>query len=351
MEFLFEYGLFLAKSATVVVTIGLIAAIVFANSGKAKGGKKGTLELTDLGEKYEDHELMMQEQLLTEEEIKQARKDEKKRLKEEKKQAKKKGDDKADEVLTSRVFVLKFNGSVDAHEVESLREEVSAILSVADKERDEVLLKLESGGGVVHGYGLAASQLDRLKKAEIPLTVVVDKVAASGGYMMACLADKLFCAPFAIIGSIGVIAQVPNFNKLLKKHDVEFEQITAGEYKRTLTMFGENTDKAREKFQLEIDEVHGLFKDFVQRYRPELDLAKVATGEHWFGAQALELGLVDELATSDELLGRYYSEDKELHLVEFVARKKLSEKVAENVVSSFVSSATNKLMKIRHWYQ
>lgn len=360
LEFLYEYGLFLAKTATFVIAVAAIVGIVVASSVKGKGAKKGTLELTDLGEQLHDQQEMMKEQLLTEEEIKQARKDEKKRLKEEKKQAKKEAKAKkkaskeeAEEETpkASRVFVLKFNGSVDAHEVESLREEITAILSVANKEQDEVLLKLESGGGVVHGYGLAASQLARLKSAEIPLTVAVDKVAASGGYMMACMADKLYCAPFAIIGSIGVIAQIPNFNRLLKKHDVDFEQVTAGEYKRTLTMFGENTDKAREKFKQELEEVHLLFKSFVQKYRPELDLAKVATGEHWFGQQAFELGLVDELSTSDDLLGQYYQQEKEIHLVEFKAHKKLSEKVAENMSLAAGRQMTNALQKVRHWYQ
>ena len=149
---------------------------------------------------------------------------------------------------------------MDAHEVESLREEITAIISIANPSKDKVLIRLESGGGVVHGYGLAASQLQRIKSAGIPLSVAIDKVAASGGYMMACVADEILAAPFAIVGSIGVIAQIPNFNKILKKNDVEFEQITAGEFKRTLTLFGENTDKAREKFREEIEQTHDLFK-------------------------------------------------------------------------------------------
>ena len=207
-----------------------------------------------------------------------------------------------------------------------MREEITAILAVA-MEGDEVLLRLETGGGMVHGYGLASSQLDRLKSAGIKLTISVDKVAASGGYMMACVADKIISAPFAVVGSIGVIAQLPNFNKLLKKNNIDFEQITAGEFKRTLTMFGENTDKAREKFQAEIEETHELFKGFIEVHRPALELEKVATGEHWFGKQALDLGLVDEIGTSDDFI-THACKDREVLNVRYVQRKKLSEKIA-----------------------
>ena len=199
------------------------------------------------------------------------------------------------------------------------------MLLLADKTKDEVLVRLESGGGVVHGYGLGASQLNRLKEKQIPLTIAVDKVAASGGYMMACVADKIVAAPFAILGSIGVIAQIPNFNKVLKKHDVEFEQITAGEYKRTLTMFGENTDSGREKFKQDIEQVHHLFREHVLTARPSLNIEKVATGETWFGSDALELGLVDELKTSDDLL---LETDKQVYKVSFKTKKNLADKFA-----------------------
>ena len=195
-------------------------------------------------------------------------------------------------------------------------------------DKDEVFVRLESGGGMVHGYGLASSQLDRIKQNNIPLTIAVDKVAASGGYMMACVADKIISAPFAILGSIGVIAQLPNFHKLLKKHDVDFEQFTAGEFKRTVTMFGENTEKGREKFIEELEETHVLFKNYVSERRPELDLAKVATGEHWFGTKAKELGLVDEISTSDDYL---YSANKTRKVVaiKYVIHKSLAEKFSK----------------------
>ena len=225
--------------------------------------------------------------------------------------------------------MLDFEGDIRATAVASLRQEISAILTMAGG-GDEVVVRLESGGGVVHGYGLAASQLQRIRERKIPLTVTVDKVAASGGYMMACVADRLIAAPFAIIGSIGVLAQLPNLHRLLQKHEVDFEQLYAGEYKRTLTLFGENTDKAREKMQQELEETHGLFKDYVKAQRPRLDIDKVATGEHWLGTRALELGLVDRLQTSDDYL-MAARRDAQLILLNYAGRKTFLDRFAELV--------------------
>jgi len=204
---------------------------------------------------------------------------------------KNKGDNKS-------VFVLDFDGDIKASAVAHLREEISVIISSA-KSGDEVVVRLESGGGQVNAYGLASAQLARLKQAGLILTVCVDKISASGGYMMACVADKIIASDFAVIGSVGVVSQLPNFNKLLKKHDVDFEQFTAGEYKRTVTMFGENDDEDRAKHQADIDRIHELFKTFVKTHRPSLDVEKIATGEIWFGQDALDLGLVDAIGTSD----------------------------------------------------
>jgi serine protease SohB len=200
-----------------------------------------------------------------------------------------------------RVFVLDFDGDLQASPVASLREEISALLQVA-RAGDETVLRLESAGGVVHGYGLAASQLRRVRDAGVKLTVAVDKVAASGGYLMACVADRILAAPFAVLGSIGVVGQMPNFNRLLKKHEIDYELHTAGEHKRTLTVFGENTEAGREKFRETLEDAHALFKAFIQQNRPQVDIAEVATGEHWFGTRALALKLVDELKTSDDYL-------------------------------------------------
>ncbi|EKO3833388.1 protease SohB [Vibrio harveyi] len=330
MEFLLDYGLFLAKIVTVVAAVIVLLIIAKSASGKS-GAAKGELEVTNLSERHKDAVEQLEHHLhddafikARDKAVKKEEKEKNKSREKEIKQASKEGS--LDSKREPHLFVLDFNGSIDAKEVGSLREEITAVLAVA-REGDEVLLRLESGGGMVHGYGLASSQLDRIKAAGLPLTISVDKVAASGGYMMACVADKIVSAPFAIVGSIGVIAQIPNFNKLLKKHDIEYEQLTAGEYKRTLTMFGENTDKARDKFKQELEETHGLFKDFIRERRPDLELEKVATGEHWFGTQAKDLGLVDEISTSDDLVVAACKE-KTVLAVHYVQKKKLADKLA-----------------------
>ncbi|HHF3082779.1 TPA: protease SohB [Vibrio diabolicus] len=330
MEFLLDYGLFLAKIITVVAAI-IVLLIIAKSAGGKSGAAKGELEITNLSEQHKQSVEQLEHHLhddafikAREKAVKKEEKEKNKSREKEIKQASKDGS--LDSKREPHLFVLDFNGSIDAKEVASLREEITAILAVA-REGDEVLLRLESGGGMVHGYGLASSQLDRIKAAGLPLTISVDKVAASGGYMMACVADKIVSAPFAIVGSIGVIAQIPNFNKLLKKHDIEYEQLTAGEYKRTLTMFGENTDKARDKFKQELEETHVLFKDFIRERRPSLDLDKVATGEHWFGTQAKELGLVDDISTSDDIVVAA-CKDKTVLSVHYVQKKKLADKLA-----------------------
>ncbi len=343
MEFLYEYGLFLAKTVTFVIAVIAIVAVAAASAIKQKH-KKGELEVTDLSEQFEDVEQEVIHALLNKEELKQKEKNDKKLAKEQakadKKNAKSANDDET--AIQSKVFVIDFKGSIDAKEVSSLREEVTAILSVATK-NDEVFVRLESGGGMVHGYGLASSQLDRIRQHDIPLTVSVDKVAASGGYMMACVADTIIAAPFAILGSIGVIAQLPNFNRLLKKNDIDFEQFTAGEFKRTVTMFGENTEKGKEKFIEELEETHVLFKDFVHEHRPSLDLVKVATGEHWFGTKALELGLIDNIQTSDDYLQKL-SKSHKVVAIKYEVKKGLAEKFAK-AASLSAESIFGKLMQ------
>lgn len=333
MEFLYEYGMFLAKAVTIVVAIVAVIIVVLASTVKHKSDK-GELRITNLSEELEELKHSLKEELLT-----------KKQFKAYEKQLK--ADEKAKENAAEKdhkgkVFVIDFKGSIDAAEVASLREEISAILTIAEKD-DEVIVNVESGGGMVHGYGLASSQLDRLRQAEIPLTICVDKVAASGGYMMACVANKIYAAPFAIVGSIGVVAQLPNFNRLLKKHEIDYEQHTAGDFKRTLTIFGENTDEGRQKFQQELEETHELFKAFVTKYRPQLDLAKVATGEHWYGQQAIELGLIDAISTSDDVLMQLAGE-RTVYKLRYQVRKKLADKIAHGASLS-VNAIFNRLVE------
>ena len=323
MEFLYEYGVFLAKAVTIVLAIVVVIAAIAGQAAKQKQSK-GQLSIDSLSEKLDDLVDYADHMLLTKDEMKA-------KAKAKKLEAKKQKKDSNKESKSSRLFVIDFKGSMDAHEVEYLREEITAIISIADKE-DRVLVKVESGGGVVHGYGLAASQLQRLKDNNINLTISVDKVAASGGYMMACVADNIISSPFAIIGSIGVIAQLPNFNKVLKKHDVEFEQHTAGEYKRTLTMFGENNDAGRNKFREELEEIHGMFKGFVSEHRSEMDISKVATGEYWYGEKALELGLIDKIQTSDDFVLEA-NKDSKVYSIKYSGKKTVAEKLGFSVAS------------------
>ncbi|MCU6410879.1 protease SohB [Enterobacter cloacae] len=331
MELLSQYGLFLAKIATVVIAIAVVAVLIVNLTQRKR--QRGELRITRLSEQYKEMQEEMSLALLDSHQQKLWHKAQKKKHKQDAKAAKAKAKLNApEETSTPRVYVLDFKGSMDAHEVSSLREEVTAVLAVA-KPQDQVVVRLESPGGVVHGYGLAASQLQRLREKQIPLTVAVDKVAASGGYMMACVADKIVAAPFSIIGSIGVVAQIPNFNRFLKSKEIDIELHTAGQYKRTLTLLGENTEEGRQKFREDLNETHHLFKDFVHLMRPALDIEQVATGEHWYGTQAQEKGLVDEVGTSDDLLLNLM-EGRELVGVRFTQRKRLLDRFTNSAAES-----------------
>ncbi len=321
MEFVTEYGMFLAKTVTAVVAILVIVGAVAAISARHKTAAKEHVEVKHLNQKFEGMAHLLESATMPKKEMKEREKKRKKQAKAEKKKLSADADSHK-----KRIYVLNFDGDIRGSEVASLREEVTAVLTVATPQ-DEVLLRLESTGGMVHAYGLAASQLQRVKDKKIPLTAAVDKVAASGGYMMACVADKIIASPFSIIGSIGVLTQIPNFHRLLKKHDIDFEQITAGEFKRTVTLFGETTDKAREKLKEEVEETHVLFKDFIKQQRPALEVEKVATGEHWLGSRALELGLVDELRTSDDYL-LASSEYADIYEVTYTTKQTIIEKLA-----------------------
>jgi len=320
MEFISEYGLFLLKVMTVV--IGVIVVVGFAASAGRKAASHEGLEVENLNKKYQSLAAELKQAVMNKSEWKAESKARKER---DKKHAKK-------EESRPRAYVIDFKGDLKASAVPSLREEISAVLDVAT-EKDQVVIRLENYGGVVHEHGLAASQLVRIRDRNIPLLVCIDKVAASGGYLMACVANKIVVAPFAILGSIGVIAQLPNFNRLLDNHGVDFEQITAGDYKRNVTMFGKNTDEDRARLKEQLEDVHTLFKAAVSEYRPNLDLDKVATGEHWYGTRALELGLADELKTSDELLADLASE-WDLYRVAFKIKQPFQKRLMANVDST-----------------
>ena len=318
MDFLLEYAGFLARAVTVLVVIVVILAMMTALRSRGRT-RAGELLVTSLNDFYSELKDTIELNVLDKSQLKARRKAA---------NAQEKHDKKAG-VSKNRVFVLDFDGDIKASAADSLRHEITALLAVAQP-TDEVVLRLESGGGMVHSYGLASSQLARIRDAKIPLTVCVDKVAASGGYMMACIGDKILSAPFAVLGSIGVVAQLPNIHRLLKKNNIDVEILTAGEHKRTLTMLGENTEQGREKFLQDLQTTHELFKRFVVRYRPQLDIDAVATGEVWLGTDAQAQQLVDQLQTSDEYLSKRAAES-DLYALQFVQKKSLQERVGLSV--------------------
>ena len=329
IELFAEYGLFLAKVITFVIAVVIVVAVIAGAALEGKAEEGPSLKVKRLNERFEKMELALREAVMDEKAFKQHQKQSKQKEKasekEKAKALKAKQDDSVADDSAKKVYVLDFNGDMKASAVDTFRDEITATLTLATPQ-DEVIVRLESPGGMVHAYGLASSQLVRFKTAGIPLTICVDKVAASGGYMMACIADKILSAPFAVIGSIGVVASIPNFNKVLKKNDVDYEMLTAGEYKRTLTMFGENTEAGREKFIKDLEETHELFKGFVSEYRPQLDIAEVATGETWYGKKAVEKLLVDEISTSDEYISRVAS-DSEVYHVHYAEKKNWQQKL------------------------
>lgn len=343
-EFFASYGLFLLKVLTFLIAILIVIfTIAMLSSRGRKPGSEGSIEITSMNEQYDGMREALSLSLLDDQARKLAEKDKKAEEKAErkaqkaaaKKARKQRGDGEThvSEPDKKRVFVMDFDGDIRATAVENMRREISAILTAAT-EQDEVVLRLESGGGTVTGYGLGASQLDRIKDKKVPLTICVDRVAASGGYMMACVADKLIAAPFAVLGSIGVVAQIPNVHRLLKKFNIDFEMLTAGKYKRTLTIFGENTDEGRQKFIEDIERIHDQFKGYVNERRPALNIDAVATGEIWSGQDVLDNQLADELGTSDAYLMEQ-CEDAEVMLVKFKKKKSMAERFSIGIQNTF----------------
>lgn len=310
MNFLAEYGLFALKAFTLLIAFLALLAGIIALTRKPH-------EKLDISPLNDHYETLKQQMHLT---VTGKKLKAKKRKKNQEPQA--------------SLFLIDFHGDIKASQVNQLRDEITAALSIAT-EKDEIVLRLESPGGAVNGYGLCASQLQRIRDKNIPLTVCIDKIAASGGYLMSCVANQIIAAPFAIIGSIGVVGQIPNFHRWLKKQDIDVELITAGEYKRTLTIFGENTDKGRKKFQEDIEKIHQAFRDYVIAHRNQLDIDKVSTGEHWLAVDAYDLKLIDYLKTSDD------------YLIEKMATHKVF-KITKQAKMSLVSKLLKPAMTLCH---
>lgn len=323
MEFLMNYGLFLAKTITWVVGFLAVFIICFGTIAKAKLSQVNCIKFKPLSTRFFKIRNEYAEAVYDKKTLKAYSKAEKNRLKAKKSH------------ILPRIFYITFDGDIRASQTQALSQQINAIIAIAS-ENDKVVLKLTSGGGLVANYGLAASQLLRLRQKNIHLTVCIDSVAASGGYLMAAVANEIVAAPFAIIGSIGVLAQLPNFHRLLKQHNIDFEQVSAGEFKRTLTMFGENTEKSRLKLQSELEDIHTQFKDFIKQYRPDLNLSQTATGEYWLAEKALTMNLVDRLNSSqDELFDKYTSHD--IFEVSYLTKKRLPEALTDSLSNIAVS--------------
>ncbi|MEQ9002452.1 MAG: protease SohB [Pseudomonadales bacterium] len=349
MEHVYQYLTFLAQTVTIVVALLVLASAIASFGMRRQSSTSGHLDVRKLNEQYTDLKYGIQEAMLPSAALRRQRKQERKaerRAEKQEAKALKRGAGKPADARR-KIYVVDFHGDIHASQVRELRIEVTAILGVAE-EGDEVVVRLESGGGMVHGYGLAASQLDRVRRRGIPLTVAVDKVAASGGYLMAAVANRILAAPFAVLGSIGVIAQVPNVHRLLKRHDVDVEVLTAGKYKRTLTVLGENTEEGRAKFIEELEDVHRLFQQFVGTHREGLDLERIATGETWYGQQALDLKLADEICTSDEYL-LAASDDADIYEVRWVEHKRPIERLMSQLESSVDRVATRWMGRVSQW--
>ena len=349
MEFLSELGLFIAKSFWIVLCIVFVLAFFGSMMPKRRQQSdvpEGHLMVRHLNEWHRELQRGIDIEAFDPKSAQLVRKAERKRHKAEAKAKKREAKEAAkakpvessdDEAPTKgdrrRVFVLSFDGGdVEAAKVEFLRKEITAIL-VRTNTPNEVVVRLKSAGGYVHSYGFAASQLLRIREAGIKLTVAVDEIAASGGYMMAAVADHIIAGPFAVVGSIGVAAELPNLHRFLKKFDIDYEVLTAGKHKRTLTMFGENTDEHREKFQEEMDETHELFQDFVSQYREQVDIPSTATGESWYGSKALELNLIDAVQTSDQYILKA-CEDAEVYEVQWVMPVRPFNQLASKLAAS-----------------
>ena len=340
LEFLFDYGLFLAKALTLLAVLVLLLLIISGVTQRHRENESGHIEVKNVNETIDNLSFSLKQLVLKPHQRKREEKENRKRKKKEKRAENKDANSGVND--RNRVFVIDFLGDIHASGVKSLREEVTAILSVA-RDIDEVLIRLESPGGIVHGYGLAASQLRRITNQGLNLTVAVDKVAASGGYMMACIGNRIIAAPFALLGSIGVVAQMPNFHRFLKNRDVDVEVLTAGEHKRTLTVFGENTDKGREKFVQELEDVHTLFKEFVSDNRPQVNIDAVSTGEAWYGTRAIQNDLVDELMTSDEFITNK-CKGSDVFLVKYVLHKGKIDRLMERFSGGILESLSQRFL-------
>ena len=309
MPFWLDLAAFVIKALVIVAAVGGLAILIARLARSGDGGQDREIAIKSINDRYDAMRDALDAKLL-----------EKKARKALAKARKKEAKTRHGEPAGKRIYVLNFKGDLRATAVKNLGREIDAVLTVARPGDDEVIVRIDSGGGTVTGYGLAAAEIFRLRARQISVTASVDQVAASGGYMMACAADRIVAAPFAVVGSIGVVASVPNLHKLRQKNAIDYEDITAGEFKRTVSVLGEITPAGRDHFQGKLEAIHDAFKAHVAARRPGADVARIANGDTWLASDALALGLVDEIVAGDELLFRA-RDSARLYEVKWEARK------------------------------
>jgi serine protease SohB len=338
MAFWLDIAAFLVKALIIVAAIGSLAILIarLARSGEAK---ESEIKIRSLNERYDDMSDAMDGALLD-------KKERKARLKTRKKEDKAAAKARRGQAPGKRIYVLGFKGDLRATAVKRLGSEIDAVLIAARPGTDEAVIRIESPGGTVTGYGLAAAEILRLREHKVKVVASIDQVAASGGYMMACAADRIVAAPFAVVGSIGVVAPVPNLHRLLQKNEIDFEEMTSGQFKRTVSVLGEITPAGREHFRGKLEDTHEAFKAHVAQCRPEVDMAKVANGDHWLAREALGLALVDEIMTGDELLFRA-RDSARLYEVSTEPRKTLAQQLLSGLGAAAQGVADSVMARIR----
>lgn len=170
-----------------------------------------------------------------------------------------------------------------------------------DEDIKGVVLRINSPGGLIAPAQEVYQAIERLGQKK-PVVASMSTIAASGGYYVACAAESIIANPGSLTGSIGVKAQVPNFQELMRKLGVEQETIVSGDLKDAGSPTKEMTPKEREYFQEIVDELSGQFIQVVAQSR-DLELQEVqelADGRAFTGTQALDEGLVDELGGMQE---------------------------------------------------
>lgn len=213
---------------------------------------------------------------------------------------------------------------------------------------EAIVLRIDSPGGSVVGSDEIYQALLAIDK---PLVVSMGEVAASGGYYIACAADRVLANPGTLTGSIGVISMVPNIEELMEKIGVEVLVIKSGALKDEGSVFREMTEEEREVWQRIIDEAYDQFVGIVADGRdlPPQAVRELADGRVYTGHQALELGLVDELGNLSEaieLAAKMGGIVEEPRIIEYPATPSLMETIFGSLWAPTTLPSLNQLLDV-----